>query len=81
LIRQLGLKHVFIIPEKSDAPPKPAEILEMPHSDIDLDDEIVTLQEKMQAEKLQRIEQMKEYRRSVQRTEQSFNRSLAQMRA
>lgn len=81
LIRQLGLKFVFIIPEKSDAPPKPAEILETRSSDSDPDEEITALQENMQAEKLQRIEQMKEYRRNVQRTEQSFNRSLAQMRA
>ncbi|WP_024871008.1 HD-GYP domain-containing protein [Tolumonas lignilytica] len=81
LIRQLGLKFVFIIPEKSEAPPKPAEILELPQSDIDLNDEISSLQEKMQSEKAERIEKLKEYRRSLQRTEQSFNRSLAQMRA
>lgn len=80
LIRKLGLKHVLIIPEKSDAPPKPAEILEIPQSDIDLNDEIVSLREQMQNEKSERIEKLKEYRRSLQRTEQAFNRSLAQMR-
>jgi HD-GYP domain-containing protein (c-di-GMP phosphodiesterase class II) len=81
LIRQLGLKHVLIIPEKSDAPPKPVQALEQSENDLNQDDEIVSLQDTMQNEKQQRIEQMQEFRRSMQRTEQSFNRSLAQMRS
>lgn len=85
LIRQLGLKFVFIIPEKSDTPPKPAQV-GLDGSQLQIDSEaeigvIENLKDEMAEDKEKRIEQLQEYRRSVQRTEQSFTRSLAQMRA
>lgn len=83
LIKQLGLKFVFIIPEKSDTPPKPAQVTQELVTDrIDEEIEMIeSLKDQMSEDKEKRIEQLQEYRRSVQRTEQSFNRSLAQMRA
>lgn len=81
LIRQLGLKYVLIVPEKSEKPPKPADILDIPQTSDDIDNNILSLKDKMEEEKESRIEQLREYRRSMQRAEQSFNRSMAQMRS
>lgn len=81
LIRQLGLKYVLIVPEKSDKPPLPAKTLEnVPALDQENPDEISALHEKMKAEKDARIEELKEYRRNLQKTEKNFQRSLVQMK-
>ena len=77
LIRRLGLKLVTIIPDKSDAPPKPlnqiqAQPVEAPDTS--------QRQAEMQLEKERRIEQLQQYRRDLQQCEKQFQQSLAQVR-
>lgn len=70
LIRRLGLKQVIIFPDKSPAPPKPIQTSsgsEGPTQDALLDD----MESKLAAEKERRIEQLKQYRRNLQRSEKA----------
>ncbi|WP_290434434.1 DUF3391 domain-containing protein, partial [Aeromonas caviae] len=76
-LRGLGLKLVTIIPDKSDAPPKPlnqiqAQPVEAPDTS--------QRQAEMQLEKERRIEQLQQYRRDLQQCEKQFQQSLAQVR-
>lgn len=81
LIRQLGVKFVLIIPEKSEKPPLPANAINNTSPELlENNDELSDLHEKMQAEKEARIESLKEYRRNLQKTEKNFQRSLVQMK-
>ena len=77
LIRRLGLKLVTIIPDKSDAPPKP---LDQVQPAPDGADDLVGRQQEMQQEKARRIEQLQRYRRDLQQCEKHFQQSLAQVR-
>ena len=77
LIRRLGLKLVTIIPDKSDAPPKP---LDQVQPAPDGTDDLVGRQQEMQQEKARRIEQLQRYRRDLQQCEKHFQQSLAQVR-
>ena len=77
LIRRLGLKLVTIIPDKSDAPPKP---LDQVQPAPDGSDDLVGRQQEMQQEKTRRIEQLQRYRRDLQQCEKHFQQSLAQVR-
>ena len=80
LIRRLGLKQVIIFPDKSPAPPKPIQTSsgsEGPTQDALLDD----MESKLAAEKERRIEQLKQYRRNLQRSEKAFERSVSQLRS
>ncbi len=78
LIRRLGLKLVTIIPDKSDAPPKPLnQIQPQPVEAPDTSQR----QAEMQLEKERRIEQLQQYRRDLQQCEKQFQQSLAQVRS
>ena len=81
LIRRLGLKQVVIIPDKSDKPPLPLQ--EAQTHTVDKEDEsaLAERQAAMLAEKDRRIEQLQQYRRSLQHCEKQFQQSLAQVRA
>lgn len=77
LIRRLGLKLVTIIPDKSDAPPKPLnQVQAQPQEAPDT----AQRQAEMQQEKERRIEQLQQYRRDLQQCEKQFQQSLAQVR-
>lgn len=80
LIRNLGIRYVYLIPEKSDNPPLEPET----------EQEVISSQEskflEQQAEKLWqekqgRIARLKNYKRKLQRCEKNFNRSMAQLRS
>ena len=45
------------------------------------DDEVADLDARLRADKADRIERLKQYRRSLQRSEKAFERSLTQMRS
>ena len=66
-----------IIPDKSDAPPKP---LDQVQPAPDGTDDLVGRQQEMQQEKARRIEQLQRYRRDLQQCEKHFQQSLAQVR-
>ncbi|MEJ2763996.1 HD-GYP domain-containing protein [Photobacterium sp. MCCC 1A19761] len=80
LIKNLGVKFVYLIPEKSDTKPldpeTPVEALTEDESQF-LDKQA----EKLWQEKQSRITRLKNYKRKLQRCEKSFNRSMAQLRA
>ncbi|GAA4498415.1 HD-GYP domain-containing protein [Pseudaeromonas paramecii] len=81
LIRSLGLKQVVIFPDKSDTPPKPmSSEIQLAEPAIN-HDEVADLDARLRADKAHRIEQLKQYRRSLQRSEKAFERSLTQMRS
>ncbi|ENY71692.1 HD-GYP domain-containing protein [Aeromonas diversa] len=78
LIRRLGLKQVVIMPDKSEAPPKP---LQESQSAPPCDASVLEAQQKaMQEEKERRIAQLQKYRRELQQCEKHFQQSLAQVR-
>ncbi|MGL4205869.1 MAG: HD-GYP domain-containing protein [Aeromonadaceae bacterium] len=81
LIRRLGLKQVMIFPDRSDAPPKPLLDDETNGEQARYSSEnLEGLQSQLSAEKERRIELLKQYRRNLQRSEKSFERSLSQLR-
>lgn len=82
LIRRLGLKQVIIFPDKSETGPKPIQDNEPQSLDApDAGDQVLNDREaELAAEKERRIEQLKQYRRGLQRSEKAFERSLSQLR-
>jgi len=78
LIRRLGLKMVTIIPDKSDAPPKPLSQIQAQPAEVP---DTSLRQAEMQRDKEQRIEQLQQYRRDLQQCEKQFQQSLAQVRS
>ncbi|MGF1779163.1 HD-GYP domain-containing protein [Vibrio nomapromontoriensis] len=80
VIKQLGIKYVYVTPELSDTIPLPAEesISESSHlSTNEKSDEA----ERLWAEKQERIETLSKYRRRVSQCEKEFDRSLARIRS
>lgn len=80
LIKNLGIKHVLLIPEKSDSQPlDPDNTLEAisEHESRFLDQQA----DKLWKEKQGRIEKLKNYKRKLQRCEKNFSRSMAQLRS
>ncbi|MDO6765544.1 HD-GYP domain-containing protein [Agarivorans sp. 1_MG-2023] len=80
VIKNLGLKHVIVVPEKSDTPPLPAN----QEQDDEKKDDAKALEKAAKAlweEKRARIEELKNYRRNLQKVEKEFDRSMAQVRA
>ncbi|WP_299019040.1 HD-GYP domain-containing protein [uncultured Photobacterium sp.] len=80
LIKNLGVKFVYLIPEKSDtnplAPETPVEALTEDESHF------LNLQtEKLWKEKQGRITRLKNYKRQLQRCEENFSRSMSQLRS
>ncbi len=78
VIRNLGLKHVIVVPEKSDTPPLPVN-----HKVEEQSDDNTSEQSKnaLWDEKRARIDELKDYRRNLQKVEKEFDRSMAQVRA
>ena len=80
LIKNLGVKFVYLIPEKSDTKPldpeTPVEALSE-HESQYLDKQA----EKLWQEKQGRISRLKNYKRKLQRCEKNFNRSMSQLRS
>ncbi|UTM57746.1 HD-GYP domain-containing protein [Photobacterium sp. CCB-ST2H9] len=83
LIRNLGLKFVFHFPDKSDNPPLPPETVASPPKEISEQEArfIHKHTDRLWREKQRRIEHLKNYKRSLQQCEKSFQRSLSQLRA
>lgn len=78
LIRRLGVKQVIIFPDKSETGPKPVQSVE---TTVTVAEESLQSREsELAAEKERRIEQLKQYRRGLQRSEKAFERSLSQLR-
>ncbi len=78
LIRRLGVKQVIIFPDKSETGPKPVQSVE---TTVTVAEEALQSREsELAAEKERRIEQLKQYRRGLQRSEKAFERSLSQLR-
>lgn len=78
VIRSLGLKHVIVVPDKSTSPPLPPTNGDAPAPQETPDAKI---EDKLWDEKRQRIEELKQYRRNLQKIEKEFGRSVAQVRA
>ncbi|UUM30976.1 HD-GYP domain-containing protein [Vibrio japonicus] len=81
LIRYLGIKHVFMNPSQSDAPPLPVQSLPTPESGDEQLENIDKEAELLWKEKQERIEKLSAYRRRVIKCEKEFERSLSRMRA
>ncbi|MDF2178340.1 HD-GYP domain-containing protein [Aliiglaciecola sp. CAU 1673] len=78
VIRSLKLPFVVIDQDKSDVavPPMPKKPVVVEAEDP----EVLKLKEQMEREKRERIERLKDFRRSLQRTEKAFQRSMIQVR-
>ncbi|TCI01246.1 DUF3391 domain-containing protein [Corallincola luteus] len=76
LIKQLGISHVIVMPDKSDSAPLGADVDIVP---VSADDK--TALQALKEEKEQRIEALQDYRRDMQRCEKAFEQSVAQVRA
>lgn len=83
LIKNLGLKFVILYPDKSDTNP-------LPENSLNTEQDVISEQEarfinkqtdKLWKEKQRRIEHLKNYKRSLNRCEKSFQRSLSKLRA
>ncbi len=78
LLKKLGINYVLYIPEKSKAEPKPATAdVEPTAVEVDLD----AAEQAMWEEKQARIDELKDYRRSLQRSEKAFEQSVKEVRA
>ncbi len=77
LIKKLGIKQVFIDIEKSDAEPLQAHEIK----ETVVTEDLSKLEEEMDSKKNKKIEVLKKMRRDIKKTEQNFNRSVAQMRS
>jgi HD-GYP domain-containing protein (c-di-GMP phosphodiesterase class II) len=79
VIRHLGLKHVLVIPEKSDTSPlPPKEHLSDPVDEIN---DTESKRQSLWSQKQDRIEALKRYRRDLQKTENEFKQTMAQVRS
>ena len=81
IIRQLGIKQVMIYPDRSEMPPKPVIDEEDNGDQQPIGSDAFNLQASLTAEKERRIEELKQYRRSLQRSEKAFERSVSQLRS
>ncbi|MFA0084399.1 HD-GYP domain-containing protein [Vibrio sp. 10N.261.51.F12] len=79
VIKQLGVKYVYITPELSDVLPLPIEATPAATSNT-INQEDNADAERLWAEKQERIEKLSLYRRRVSRCEKEFDRSLARIR-
>ncbi|MGR5148676.1 HD-GYP domain-containing protein [Photobacterium alginatilyticum] len=80
LIKNLGVKFVYLIPEKSDNKPLDPEtpVEEMSDDESQFLDKQA---EKLWQEKQCRITKLKNYKRKLQRCEKNFDRSMSQLRS
>jgi len=76
IIQTLELDFVYFFPEKSTVSAEP--VAEQDQQDAA--NEAAVLRAQLEAEKNQRIEQAKEQRRQLQKTEKAFEKSMAQVR-
>ncbi|ABE55613.1 metal dependent phosphohydrolase [Shewanella denitrificans OS217] len=87
LIRHLGITEVFFNPEKSDTQPLALDAIQ--GDSIDLDDmvdasdtdEMMLLKNEMEVKKQDSIDKQQQMRRSINKTEKQFDRSVAMMRS
>ncbi len=79
LLHSLNLTYLYLIPEKSDTEPLP--ISETKKAIPATDKDTSSIVDKLWAEKSARIEELKNYKRQVQRCEKNYDRSLAQLRS
>ncbi|OAN16618.1 HD family phosphohydrolase [Photobacterium jeanii] len=80
LIKNLNLKYVYLIPEKSDTTPLAPD--SQPEAISEQESQYLDKQaEKLWQEKQRRIEHLKNYKLRVQRCEKNFSRSLSQLRS
>ncbi|AWL11586.1 uncharacterized protein HMF8227_01100 [Saliniradius amylolyticus] len=75
IIQSLGLDYVVVDESKS------AVRLDEPEPDSAEEDDSELLKMRLEQEKQQRIEKLKTFRRSLQKTEKQFDKSLAQVRS
>ncbi|MCA2017598.1 HD-GYP domain-containing protein [Vibrio tritonius] len=84
LIRHLGIQHVFLNTNQSDAeplPPKSEQDSQPDSTEAEAQSEFDQEVDKLWQEKQKRIEKLNTYRRRVSAVEKEFERSLARMRA
>lgn len=75
IIQTLDTDFVYFFPDKSSAPPTNDEPI-----DVAVQQQAMELKLQLEQEKNQRIEQAKEQRRALQRTEKAFEQSMVQVR-
>lgn len=80
LIKNLGIKFVYLLPEKSDN--KPLDPETTVEAITEHESQFLNKQaEKLWLEKQGRIARLKNYKRKLQRCEKNFNRSMSQLRS
>ncbi|MDD8059692.1 MULTISPECIES: HD-GYP domain-containing protein [Shewanella] len=77
LIKGLGLKDVFIDPEKSDIEPVTSDKPEQ----VPTEEELNALKEQMLSDKSAKINEQQKLKRDLKKTEQQFDRSVSMMRS
>lgn len=85
LIKHLGIKEVFFNEDKSEVQPLPPGKVEEACVDLDNlgsdDDDMMLLKNEMEVEKQDSIDLQQQMRRSINKTEKQFERSVAMMRS
>ncbi|RKF14423.1 HD-GYP domain-containing protein [Alginatibacterium sediminis] len=81
VIRSLGLERVTVVPGKSACAPLPLSEVAKPGTDEDKKMSADDAQQALWKEKKQRIEDLKTYRRDLQKVEKEFDRSVSQVRS
>lgn len=83
LIRNLGIRHVTMYPNRSDVPPLPPGHHDEGHNSqpsAELENELNKLQQELWQQKQQQIDKLKTYRRKVQKSEKCFQIAMTQLR-
>ncbi|MFO6424150.1 HD-GYP domain-containing protein [Motilimonas sp. KMU-193] len=80
VIRNLGLKHVTIVPDKSDNLPLAVDT-PIPVASHEQADTTKALELELWQQKQDRIEELKDYRRKLQKCEKEFTKSMSQVRS
>jgi HD-GYP domain-containing protein (c-di-GMP phosphodiesterase class II) len=86
LIKHLGITEVLFNQEKSEVQPLALDAIESDSVDLDADpedssDDMMLLKNEMEVEKQDSIDKQQQMRRSINKTEKQFNRSVAMMRS
>ncbi len=80
VIRNLGLKHVTIVPDKSDNLPLAVDT-PIPTASHEQADAAKAMELELWQQKQARIEELKDYRRKLQKCEKEFTKSMSQVRS
>jgi len=83
VIKKLGISYVIFFPDKSNSEPLPASETPDLQASLNLESStgITEFEQQLEEDKSKKIEELKNYRRNIKKTEAEFNRSLSQVRA